>query len=354
MSYNLQDFRDKYQNDVTYINDYVEYLEKFFLASIRMIGNLDAVSPTLSENPRIQNICDNNAFIQAEMIEYLQRIEAEMRNLNIKDKDPAEPCGEDSTPEGDIIFYLVSAIHKGEHDPEKLFRDAQSQIGAMCIIKGDSEGFEDYFFLNDDPSRVRKLVQIAIEEEKRRRYKSLSAEHTYVSMNAKSLELFDCLNQINLYKQNFIQVMAYFDSCIFDMVKICMEQNFFEWLSYFENVTIKTHDMASMGTFETFKARQIEAALKKCYVKDLLSILHDQFSVVFIINGEDIYPALQEMIGRRNVHIHHNGIADQMYLSNFNIYRATLGDHLSISKEYFENAVEVTKQVVASIVQING
>jgi len=94
--------------------------------------------------------------------------------------------------------------------------------------------------------------------------------------------------------------------------------------------------------------------IKKCYVKDLLSILHDQFPVVFIINGEDIYPALQEMIGRRNVHIHHNGIADQMYFSNFNIYRATLGDHLSISKEYFENAVEVTKKVVASIVQING
>ena len=33
---------------------------------------------------------------------------------------------------------------------------------------------------------------------------------------AKSLELFDSMNQINLYKQNFIQIMAYFDSCIFD------------------------------------------------------------------------------------------------------------------------------------------
>lgn len=354
MSYKLQDIVDKYQNDVTYIKEYVEYLENFFLASIRMIGNLDAVSPTLAENPRIQNICDNNAIIQAEMVEYLQCIEVGMRNLYVKDKESAEPCAEDTTPEGDIISYVVSAIHKGENDPQELFRDAQTQIEAMCIIKGDAEGFEDYNFLNDDPIRVRKLVHIAIEEEKRRRYKSLSAEHTYVSANAKSLELFDNFNQINIYKQNFIQVMAYFDSCIFDMVRICMENNFFEWLSYFENVTIRTHDMASTGTFNAFMARQIETTLKKCYIKDLLNILHDRFHSAFVINGDDIYPILQEMIGRRNVHIHHNGIADHMYLSNFNMFGATAGDYLSISKEYFEKAIKVTKQVVDSIARING
>lgn len=349
MENNLPDFRDKYLNDVTYIKDYVEYLEKHFLVSIRMIENLKTVSPTFAENPQIPNICSNNGIIQAEMVGYLQRIEKEMRKLSIKERDPAEPCGEDPTPEGDVVLYLVSAIRKGEHDPEKLFRDAQSQIEAMCIIKGDIEGFEDYIFLNDNPRRVRKLVEIAIEEENRRKHKSLSAEHTYVGMSAKSLELFDSANQINLYKQNFIQTMAYFDSCIFDMVRFCMEKSFFEWLKYFENVTIKSHDMATSGTFEAFKARQIEATLKKCYVKDLLNILHDRFSGVFVINEDDIYPVLQEMIGRRNVHIHHNGIVDQMYLTNFNIYGAAAGDYLSISKEYFEKAVEVTKQIVSSI-----
>lgn len=353
MPNNLQDFRDRYLHDVTYIKDYVEYLEKYFLASIRMIENLRAVSATLSENPRIPNICDNNAVIQAEMVGFLRCIEEEMLDLNIKEKDPAEPCAEDPTAEGDVITYLVSAIRKGEHDPEKLFRDAQSQIEAMCIIKGDTEGFDDYILLNDNPSRVRKLVEIAIEAEKRRKHKSLRAEHTYVSMSAKSLELFDSMNQINLYKQNFIQIMAYFDSCIFDMVRFCMEQKFFEWLSYFDNVTIKTHDMAASGTFDAFMAHQIEVCLKKCYVKDLLNILHSKFSGIFVMNGTDIYPVLQEMIGRRNVHIHHNGITDQMYLTNFNIYGANAGDYLSINKEYFEKAVEITKQVVASIAHIS-
>lgn len=352
MSNNLEDIRDKYLHDVTYIRDYVQYLEKHFLASIRMIENLDMVTPTFSANPRVTNLCGNNAVIQSEMLGYLQRLWEEMRSLNVKEKVPGEPSGEDSTSEGDVIFYLLTEIQKGKSDPIKLFQDAQMQIEAMCIIKGDIEGFEHYHFLNDNPSRIRYLVDIALEESKRRKHKSLSAESAYVGMSAKSLELFDSSNQINLYKQNFIQVMAYFDSCIFDMVRFCMEQRFFEWLTYFDNVSIRTHDMAACNTFDSFKASQIESSLKKCYVKDLLNILHKKFAGVFTISGNDVYPALREMIGRRNIHIHHNGIADQMYLENFNIFGVGQGDYLEISKEYFDNAITLTTQVVSSIAAI--
>ena len=352
MSNNLQDIRDKYLHDVTYIKDYVQYLEKHFLASIQMIENLDAVTPTFSANPRIMNLCDNNAAIQSEMMRYLQNLWEEMRSLNLKEKKPDEPSGEDLTPEGDVIFYLLSEIQKGESDTIKLFQDAQMQIEAMCIIKGDIEGFEDYHFLHDNPSRIRYLVDIALEESKRRKHNLLSAESTYVGMSVKSLELFDSKNQINLYKQNFIQIMAYFDSCLFDMFNFCMGQKFFEWLAYFDNTSIKTHDMAACGTFDSFKAIQIESFLKKCYVKDLLNILHSKFTGIFTINGNDTYPALREMIGRRNIHIHHNGIADQMYLDNFNIYGASQGDYLEISKEYFDNTITLTTQVVSSITTI--
>lgn len=354
MSNNLQDIRDKYLHDVTYIKDYVQYLEKHFLASIRMIKNLAVVTPTFSENPRIINLCNNNAVIQGEMVRYLQNIWEEMRLLNIKEKEPNEPSGEDPTPEGDIIFYLLTEIQKGETDSLKLFKNAEIQIEAMCMIKADQEGFEDYHFLNDNPSRVHYLVDVAIEESKRRKYKSLSAESSYVGMSAKSLELFDPSNQINLYKQNFIQVMAYFDSCIFDMVRFCMEQRFFEWLAYFENTSIKTHDMAACSTFDSFKALQIEAALKKCYVKDLLNILHSKFASAFSINGNDVYPVLREMINRRNVHIHHNGIADQMYLGEFNIHNASQGDYLEITNGYFDDAIAITTQIVAAITATCG
>lgn len=352
MSNSLQDIRDKYLHDVAYIGEYVQYLEQYFLASIRMIANLNAVTPTFSVNPIISNLCDNNVVIKTEMLGYLQSIEEEMQSLNVKVKAPNEPSWEDPTPAGDMILYLLTEIQKGESDQEKLLKNAQSQIEAMCIIKGDIEGFEDYLFLNDDPSRIRVLVDIATEEFKRRKLRSLNTESSYLGMSAKSLELFDASNQINLYKQNFIQVMAYFDSCIFDLVRFCMGESFFEWLAYFDNVNIKTHDMAACSTFNSFKETQIEAFLKKCYVKDLLNILHSKFSGIFTINGDDVYPVLQEMIGRRNVHIHHNGIADQMYLENFNLFGVSRGDYLEISKGYFDNAITTTTQVVTSIAAI--
>ena len=129
-----------------------------------------------------------------------------------------------------------------------------------------------------------------------------------------------------------------------------MNQNFFEWLPYFENVNIKTYDIAKHNSFESFKNAQIEQSLKKCYVKDLLAILQKKYSRLFIINGVDVYSTLQEMIGRRNVHLHHNGIADFMYLNNFNIYAASEGDYLEITKSYFEKTVDTTKQFISSIV----
>ena len=133
-----------------------------------------------------------------------------------------------------------------------------------------------------------------------------------------------------------------------------MDQKFFEWLTCFDNVNVKTHEIAACATFDSFKEIQIETLLKKCYVKDLLYILHNKFGSLFDIDGKDTYPILQEMIGRRNVHVHNNGIVDQMYLEKFNLYGATQGEYLKINKEYFDNATTLTMKVVTSISQINN
>lgn len=349
MSNNLYDIRDKYLHDTTEIKDYVQYLENFFITFIRMNNNLCEISPTFSSDPIAKNICDNNGTIQGEMYAYVQKVQDEMNELNVKVKDPDEPSSEDPNPKGDVLMYLSTEIHKGKKDKKTLLNNAIQVVEAMCISKGELEGFEDFNFLYANQSEIEKLVDIAFEDEKRRKYKSLHVERTYVGTSIKTLESFDASNQLNMYKQNFIQIMAYFDSCIFDLVKACMEKNFFEWLSCFENVNIKTHDMSSAGTFDDFKTRHIESTLKNCYVKDLLNILHDKQQDIFEINGSDSYPQLQEMIGRRNVHIHHNGIADQAYINNFNIYRFVLGDYLQISKDYFEETIKLTSQLVAAI-----
>lgn len=345
----LQDIKNKYLHDVTYISDYVSYLESFFLTSIQLIEKANIVTPTFSSNPTIENLCNRNSIIQSEMFHYLQNIESEIQSLVINESVLDEYDNLNSNIEDDVIESIIGEIRKGEHNFESLFHSAEMQVEAMCFLLGEQEGYDYYNLLNDNPMRIRKLVYIAIEESKRRKHKALSSERTSIDMSTKSLDLFDTQNQINLYKQNFIQTMAYFDSCVFDMIRLCMENNFFEWLSYFDSVNIKTHDMAIYGDFDSFKNNQIEKFLKKCYIKDLLSILHSEFNGIFYINEIDIYPTLQEMIGRRNIHIHHNGIADDMYISNFNIYGASIGDYLEINKDYFDKSIETTKQIINAI-----
>ena len=345
----LWDIRDKYLHDVTYISDYVNYLEEHFLTSIKLIKNINIVTPTFSSNPTIDNLRNNHLIIQGEMFSYFQSVEADMQSLVINKSILEGYDSSASIVENDVVEHIISEIQKGEQDSESLFHSAEIHIEAICIMFGEREGYDHYNFLNDEPSRIRELVNIAIEEAKRRKYKDLNTELTRIGMSTKSLDLFETQNRINLYKQNFIQIMAYFDSCVFDMIRFCMGNNFFEWLAYFDSVNIKTHEMASYGNFDSFRNNQIEILLKKCYVKDLLNILHNNFNGVFIANGIDMYPVLQEMIGRRNVHIHHNGISDEMYISNFNIYGACIGDYLEINKNYFDKAVEATKQIITAI-----
>ncbi len=354
MSNNLGDIRDYYLRDVSYIRDYVQFLETFFLTSMRMIDNIDQIAPSLFKTLGSATLCENNASVEQEMTAYLIDIQDRMRSLELKEKSSDEPSMEDSTPEGDMLLYLTTKVRNGATNREELFRIAQAQVEALCIVKGDQEGFEGYHDLYDNPQKVRRLVEIAFEEEDRRLYEVLKAEGTYIGVSAKSLELFDSKQHTNLYKQNFIQTMAYFDSCIFDMVRLCMDQNFFEWLSYFANVNIKTHEISSYGSFEVFKESQIDASLRKSYVKDLLNILKERFDGVFNVDGYDIYPTLQEMIARRNVHIHHNGIADEKYCAEYNLYCAELGDYLEVDREYFEKVVELTQLAVCCIANVCG
>lgn len=111
----------------------------------------------------------------------------------------------------------------------------------------------------------------------------------------------------------------------------------------------KTHDLAKYGSFSDFQSAHIQQILKSCYVKDLLKILHDKNKTAFEFSGQDIFPNIGEAINRRNIHIHHDGIVDTMYVSEFNIFSESLGSYLQIGKDYLESVLAITKQIINSL-----
>ncbi len=153
---NLNDIRDKYLSDIAQIKNYISYLESFFVFSIAMTKNLGEISPTFSMHPNINNLCDNNAVIRNEMAGYIDKIHKEMNELDIKELNPEDPTSDDSTPQGDILLYLCMEIRKGNRNKQGLIQIAQTVVEAMCIAKGEIEGFEEYSFLYDHPTEIER------------------------------------------------------------------------------------------------------------------------------------------------------------------------------------------------------
>ena len=255
----------------------------------------------------------------------------------------------DATAEGDLLLYLISEIKKGVTDKESLFSSAISILEVMCITKGSLIHGDQFYVLYDDHARVRALIDIAFYFKIKMDYEENEKIIDSITSTIDFLRLFDPRNHINLYKQSFIQVMAYFDSCVFQLFQIALKHSLFDWLDYFDNKTLKTHDIAKYSSFDELKENLIETLLKSCYVKDLLEILRKKESLLFKTNGIDIFPIIREEINRRNVHIHSNGIADKQYIESYNIHSKSVGDYLAIDITYCHEVIDHTNNVIKAI-----
>ena len=61
------------------------------------------------------------------------------------------------------------------------------------------------------------------------------------------------------------------------------------------------------------------------------------------------YKNIIEMVNRRNIHIHNQGIADARYIENYNIFGLEMNDYAQISKQYFLDAVAMLKKIIQNI-----
>lgn len=349
MSQTLEQIRVKFTNNIIQIEKHIEYIESFFLATFKMNNDLNQLSPTFYRDQTIDNICSNTSVIKEEIETYIHSLQTKLDLIPIKEHNPNDPSYEDDTPDGDILLYLSTEIHKGISSKEKLFSEAMSILESLCITKGDLIGGERLIQLYENPTELNNLIDIAINDYNVRRATGLQNTISFIKHSSQALDLFDPNNHLNIYRQGFIQVMAFFDCCVFELVESCMENDLFNWISYFSNQSIKTHEMAKHGSLVNFQSELIKSILKNCYVKDLIKIIIEKDKNIFIHNGQDIQKIILEKISRRNAHIHHNGNADNIYLKDHNIYSFSENDYLLIDKTYFNETKCFTTKIVENI-----
>jgi hypothetical protein len=165
-------------------------------------------------------------------------------------------------------------------------------------------------------------------------------------------------NQLSIVRQGFILLMTIFDSTIFDLMRIALNNNFFELISIFgKNDKIALDAFKDYNSLDNFKESIIEEQLQKKYIKDILFILKKLNVKLVIENSDNQFAKLIELILRRNIHIHNLGIVDEKYLEKkkndspaFNIYRFNLGEYAKIDNKYWEEANRLCRNCVLGTV----
>ena len=349
MEEKLEDTKNRYTKSFNEVQSYISYIERFFLSSILNDDDANAMSQTLVKDSSISSIQKNYSLIEQEIKYYIKQKQTEYDTIGIDIITDNITNSDAPTPDGDIVLFLCQKIRDGKREKQTLIKEAKSIAETLSIIKGDLIDGERFCAINDSPELIEHLVDSALAEEDLYLKNKTLAKIDYAEDSLNAVRLFDLNNPMNIYRQSFIQIMTFFDSTVFEVAEICMSHNFFTWLKHFDNINIKTHDLAAQGSFERFQTTQIRQFLKNCYVKDLVTIFHQIDPNLFLYDGEDSFKTIREMINRRNAHIHNNGVADNTYIEEFNIFGANIGDFLVIDRKYLTDVGNITNKFIRNI-----
>lgn len=260
--------------------------------------------------------------------------------------------------EGETIQFILDIIENGETDTQQIYKELMTQLETMCIVNGENVGEDFYLDLYNNPQKIQQYIDVCLKLNHNFQMDSLGDSIKHIEHHIKLINLINPQNPINIYRQAFIQFVAVFDVMMFEICQIRFNSDFFNWLKFFKDGSVKYSEIANCSTFDQFQSTIINEKLKACYLKDLLIIARNNFKDIFIINEEDCYSNFREMINRRNCHIHNNGIVDNSYLGldnpsqgGFNIFNYIAGDYLLIDKDYFIKSLNMCDKFITAFLQ---
>lgn len=146
--------------------------------------------------------------------------------------------------------------------------------------------------------------------------------------------------------------MTSFDATLFDLFKKLLEDNFFdlaEKIKYEKKYTIK--EIVNYSSFNAFMENTVDEMVAGKYAADLLEILYNYNNSLFLVEGNNIFPTVLEMVQRRNLHIHKSGIVNEKYFTKGNggSLGLSIGDYTIIDKTYYVQASKNLTQLIVNI-----
>lgn len=340
---NLQGICDRFQNEMTAIFDYINFIQDSMILSELCKKDSFIQNSIFSSYSSIEEVQTKIEDIKSEIKKNVTLLEGEVNKLEIKDIPEWYYSIDGRSDEGELIEYIVNVADE-ELSKEAIMVNVQNQLEALCITKGELIVGDFYIKLYEDNTKLLELIDITLNAINNSKIYELERQINILNHYTKLLKIIDTKEHLNIYRQSFIQLISAFDTAVFDCFKLKFENNFFDMLKMFENGNIKYHEIAEYKTFENLKQEVTEKKLRNCYLKDLLIIARNINKDIFLISGQDSYISFREKINCRNCHIHNNGFVDKAYLGledstnvTFNVYQYGLGSYLEIDINYLKD-----------------
>lgn len=334
---NIEEITNGFELELNNIKEYIEFIEENIVVNTYKKYNFN----------NICEISENLEIITEQSNEKLNKLYLELSRINT---DKLKSSFDFSYREGEIIDFICELFESNrEITEEEILEEVINYIEKDYI----EPGFElkELHNLYNNKNKCKEFVAKSIELYEKNRYQEIIEEMSALDNYRKSLKLIDTKKNINIYRQSFLQLVAIFDSTVFDIIRLKYNERFFEWIKLFKNESIKYHEIGNSKSFEDFKSNIIDKQIKGYYIKELLDIINNnsEYKSVFSINGEYKYREYREIISRRNAHIHNNGIVDDKYSTDYNIYSKNIGEYIEINKEYFDKAYTYIRALVEKI-----
>ncbi|HVF54534.1 MAG TPA: hypothetical protein VM934_00210 [Pyrinomonadaceae bacterium] len=256
---------------------------------------------------------------------------------------------------GECIDFLVEAfenspspddIRRAREELKKQLESSEEEPVWIATRKGSIDELVDY------------SVESALYLKQARRLNDLRWALDSIEDVDITVRMFRSDTEINILRQGFITLTTILDATVFDLMKVALRKDFFNQIVLFadkqDKLSINKFDQFS--NFDNLRDSVIEERLKSKYLREILYILNENgIQLADPLQGDE-FIHLQEMMMRRNIHVHNRGIVDSKYLEvnengrpRYNIYGLTEDTIAHIDSMYWERANRLSVNCVRFI-----
>lgn len=253
-------------------------------------------------------------------------------------------------PVGDVEDYI-------NHNVDVLTADVDYDKAKEIAVEHVNDFIKNTYEMDnlitvDDYQVIKKHFDIVVKKDIQKVFEIYIDEIDYITHRIKEynmlLQINDDENIVNNYRQSFILLVTILDAAVFDITEKLLKDKFFSFISKFTDgkEKIKYSEMGNYVDENDFFDHIISDVLKPKYIKELLIYYSE------ILDGEfkEMLPKFIEMINRRNVHLHNNGVVDTKYIEKYNLFNKSIGDILAIDKNYYHDSFNNIKYIIEVLI----